>query len=166
MKNNPGRVKLWISITIIALLAIIMGYLRDSIFKSINTLLKAWDYDQDYYMPSFLSFLENYEYNTIVNFKWALTLVFSLIFMSIALMVVKLLFSKKKYLWITVFLYGGITVLSGFLIVLGLIFDGTSEKMYEFARYLMGMAQSPIILMILIPAFKISEKENKKTTSL
>lgn len=65
---------------------------------------------------------------------------------------------------ITILTYVGIIILSAVFTTIGYLFEGTSEKMYEFARYLMGMAQSPIVLMILIPTFKLSEKENFKTS--
>ena len=59
----------------------------------------------------------------------------------------------------TIGLYAFVTVIAGMFMITGYVIEGISEKMYEFARYLMGMAQSPIILMILIPAFKLSEQE-------
>ncbi|MGZ4056425.1 MAG: hypothetical protein ACXVPU_15025 [Bacteroidia bacterium] len=135
------------------------GYYRDFVFKTINGLLKAWDFDVDYVMPSSLRFLENYEYDTLVNIKWLLTFLFSFIYLIIALITIKIIFNNKKYLKITIGTYIGITALSGIFILTGHFFHHSAEKMYEFARYFMGMAQSPIILMILIPAFKISEKE-------
>jgi fumarate reductase subunit D len=60
---------------------------------------------------------------------------------------------------ITVWVYTGIVLLSGLLMLIGII-SGSTENMYEFARYFMGMAQSPLILMILFPLFKLAEKEN------
>lgn len=155
-----------IALLILAILVIFSGFLRDSIFKSMNALLRAWDLDQDYYLPRFLSFLENYEYSTIVNLKWALTLLFSALYLVFSLIAVKLIFESRKYFKITLFTYLGIIILSGIFITAGYVFKGTSEKMYEFARYLMGMAQSPILLMILIPTFKISEKEKNKTSNI
>lgn len=151
-----------ISLIILALAIIFSGYLRDSIFKSMNALLRAWDLDQDYYLPRFLSFLENYEYNTIVNLKWLLTVLFSIVYLIFSILAIKLLFNDRKYFKITFFTYIGIMIVSGLFITTGFMFESTAEKMYEFARYLMGMAQSPIVLMILIPAFKLSEKENIK----
>lgn len=155
-----------IALLILTIAVILSGYLRDSIFKSMNALLRAWDLDQDYYLPRFLSFLENYEYNTIVNLKWVLTLLFSFLYLLFSVIAVKLIFDNRKYLKITFFTYIGIIIFSGLFILLGYIFNGTSEKMYEFARYLMGMAQSPVLLMILIPAFILSEKEKNKTSNI
>lgn len=164
MKSKANSIKLWFYAAIIILLAILTGYLRDSIFKTINALLRSWDLDQDYFLPPFLSFLENYEYETLENLKWLLTLLFSLIYLLISIGAIKLFFNNSKYIKIAIFTYIGIIFISGIFILIGLVFSSTTLKMYEFSRYLMGMAQSPIVLMILIPTFKLSEKEKFKTS--
>ncbi|CAN5519616.1 hypothetical protein BH10BAC1_BH10BAC1_12520 [soil metagenome] len=159
-KSSPSRA---LALVFMAILIIGSGYLRDSIFKSMNALLRAWDLNQDYYLPRFLSFMENYEYETIVNLKWVLTVLFSILYLLFALIAIKLVFNNRNYLKITFYTYIGIIILSGIFISIGFIAKGSAEKMYEFARYLMGFAQSPIVLMVLIPAFKLSEKESNKT---
>lgn len=164
MKSKLGFIKTGLLITIICILVILTGYLRDSVFKTINALLRSWDLEQDYYLPPFLSFLENYEYDTLLNLKWQLTLLFSILYLILSLFAIKLVFKNRKYMTITILTYVGIIILSAVFTTIGYLFEGTSEKMYEFARYLMGMAQSPIVLMILIPTFKLSEKENFKTS--
>lgn len=164
MKNKANSIKLWSYAAIIIFLVIFIGFLRDSIFKTINAILLAWDLDQDYFLPPFLSFLENYEYETLENLKWLLTLLFSLLYLIITLLTIKLLFNNSRYIKIAVFTYIGIIFTSGIFILTGFVFSPTALKMYEFARYLMGMAQSPVILMILIPTFKLSEKEKFKTS--
>ena len=147
---------------LIACILLFFGYYRDFVFKNINALLKAWDADMDFKMPPSLFFLENYDYDTLVNIKWLLTILFSFIYLSIAIITIQLLFNNKKHIRVTVLSYLAITIVSGVFILTGYFFQNTSEKMYEFARYLMGMAQSPIVLMLLIPAFKLSEKENSE----
>jgi hypothetical protein len=153
-------IKKIISLFTIGCSLLFIGYYRDFIFKSINALLKAWDAEMDYSLSPSLHFLENYEYDTLVNIKWGLTLFFTLIYLLISLLSIKILFDKKKYLIITLGMYGCILLLSIILIGIGYCFTSLSEKMYEFVRYLMGIAQSPIVLMLLIPIFKLSEKEN------
>jgi hypothetical protein len=148
-----------VSLLALAFSLVLTGFFRDTVFKSINALLKAWDYDMDYYLPSFLEFTENYEYGTLQNLKWFLTILFSLIYLAIALLTIRLLFSNRSYLRITIGVYIGITIVSGLFMIIGYLFPATAGKMYEFARYFMGMAQSPVILMVLIPAFKLSEKK-------
>lgn len=151
---------------LIAFIAIALGYLRDSVFKTINALLRAWDLDQDYFTPPFLNFMENLQYDTLVNLKWVLTLLFSILYLLISLTTIKFLFSNRTFFKITIWSYLAILIVSCVLITFGYVFKGTTEKTYEFARYLMGLAQSPLILMILIPAFKLSEKEIDKTSEL
>lgn len=154
--------KKYILLALIISLLLFFGYYRDFVFKNINGLLKAWDYNLTYNLPPSLQFFENYDYDTLLNIKWLLTLLFSLIYLLIALKTIRLLFENKKYTRITLAAYIAVITVSALFIATGLIFKSTSETMYEFARYLMGMAQSPVILMVLIPAFKLSEKEKLK----
>ncbi len=163
MKTKPNKIKFGFYVSCIIALLILSGYLRDTVFKTINALLRAWDLDQDYFLPPFLSFLENYQYETLENLKWLLTLIFSLLYLILTIFSIKLFLKSSKYIKIAIFTYLGIIVISGVFILIGLCFNSIAQKMYEFARYLMGMAQSPIILMILIPAFKLLEKEKNKT---
>jgi hypothetical protein len=162
VKTSKKGIKTAIFVIILLFLVVGTGFLRDYLFKSVNALLKAWDYDQDYYLPAPLSFLENYEYNTLVNLKWLMTLIFSIIYLFISIFSLKLIFHDHRYRRLCIYTYAAIILLSGLFIGWGMI-AGKPEKMYEFARYLMGMAQSPIVLMILIPALKLSEKEKTES---
>ena len=143
----------------------VLGFIRDSVFKSINALLRAWDLDQDYFLPKYFSFLENYEYADLVNIKWLLTLFFSILYLFLSIFTLKLLFNDKRHIKVAIYTYTGIIGLSSIFILIGLIWPSQSEKMYEFARFLMGMAQSTIILMLLIPALKLSSEKEKPKTS-
>jgi len=165
VKTSLQSPKKIVKLSLIVCFLLFLGFYRDFVFKSINALLKAWDFNMDYAMPSSLRFLENYQYDTLLNLKWLLTFVFSLLYLIIALITVHLLFKNKNYLRITIGTYLGIAIFSGIFMLIGHYFQTTTNKMYEFARYFMGMAQSPIILMVLIPAFKLSEKEITKSMS-
>jgi hypothetical protein len=135
-----------------------VGFYREFVFYNINALLQAMDADVDYEMPLSLNFLTNFEYHTLVNLKWLLTILFAALYLVISLITIKLLFHNNKYKLITIGVFGGVTALSGIFILIGFIIKSRDDKMYEIARFLMGILQSPIILMLLIPAFKISEK--------
>ena len=156
------RSKTYVYATMIVLLLLLTGFIRDFTFKSINALLKARDNEIPYHLHASLSFMEKYEYATLVDIKWVLTLLFTGIYLLIALLAIKLFFQNRMYMWVLTVAYIGITLLSGILMAAGYFF-GITGKMYEFARYLMGIAQSPVILMILIPLLKLREKE--KTTA-
>lgn len=158
-------IKKTVFILLIFLLILLSGYLRDFIFKKINALLQAWDYDFDYQLPAGLQFLNNYEYDTVVNVKWLLTFLFWGLYLFISIITIRLLFRNRQlFLKITVGIYSVILLISGIFMSVGFVFSPLAENMYEFSRYLMGMAQSPLILMILIPVFSLYEKgqKNKK----
>lgn len=138
---------------------VFLGYYRDFLFRTMNSILQAKDYEAVYTVPTSLIFLSQFDYTTLLALKWVFTLVFSLIYLVVALITLKIIFNKKKYNYIAIGLYAFITIVSALFIFAGYAFSGISDTMYEFARYLMGMAQSPVILMILIPAFKLSEQE-------
>jgi hypothetical protein len=154
------RIKTLLFYLLIIALLLATGFYRDFVFKSINALLQAWDSNMDYYMPPSLCFFENYEYDTIVNIKWLLTFIFSLAYFLISFIAIRFIFRNRKFTLITCWAYLGILLLSGIFMLTGMIFKTSTEKMYEFARYFMGMAQSPLVLMILVPVFKLAEKEN------
>ncbi len=153
------QTKRYISLFLIIISLLFVGFYRDFVFKNINALLQAWDADMDYQMPTSLQFLTKYEYHTLENIKWGLTLLFAIIYLAIALITIKFLFNNKKFSRLTIYTYIAITVVSALIMAIGHLFPSITDKMYSLARYLMGMAQSPIIVMILIPAFKLSEKE-------
>jgi hypothetical protein len=148
-----------ISIVLIALFLLLSGYLRDFIFKKINALLQAWDHNMDYDMPSPMAFLANWQYDSVLSLKWLLTFVFWGIYLFISLITVKLFFRRNLYIKITLGVFVGVLLISGIFMGLGFLIKPISEKMYEFTRYLMGIAQSPIIIMILLPVFKLYNNE-------
>lgn len=158
-------IKKSILIIFIIIFLVFWGYFRDFLFKKINSLLQAWDHDFDYEMPGLMKFITNFEYDTIVIFKWILTFVFWGIYLLMSVIVIKLFFTNKQFIKITIAAFITILMISGTFMMIGSLFTSASEKMYEFSRYLMGMAQSPIVLMILIPVFKLYEKGNKETVN-
>jgi hypothetical protein len=147
-------------------LILFTGFFRETTFKSINALLQAWDADMDYDMPYYLDFIKNLEYDTIVNLKWLFTMIFSFLYLLISLYAINVIFNSPLFQKITIWAFLFITLFSALFIITGVIFPGTSAKMYEFARYFMGIAQSPVILMILIPLFKLAEKEKDPTRTV
>ncbi|MBL0329952.1 MAG: hypothetical protein IPP64_11175 [Bacteroidetes bacterium] len=128
MIKQPSKKKMWMQVLFIAFVAIALGFLRDSIFKTINSLLRAWDLDQDYFLPPFLSFLENFQYDTLVNLKWILTLLFLILYLLLSLITIKILFGNRNFSKITIWSYVAILIVSGILITIGYVFKGTTEK--------------------------------------
>jgi hypothetical protein len=149
-----------ILLLLIVCVLLLLGYYRDFVFKTINAVLQAKEYDALFTSPPTLQFLDHYSAGGLMKLKWALTLLFTLVYLGITLFTIKIVFDKRKYNRLTIGVYIVIMLLSGILMLMGYAFDGLAERMYEPARYLMGLAQSPVILMILIPAFKLSGQEH------
>lgn len=162
MKNS---VKKYLLLLLILCIILFLGYYRDFVFVTINAILQAKDYEAQYTPPASLQFLDQFPYGTLMNLKWLLTLLFSIVYLLVALVTLRVLFNKKRYNRITIGVYAVVMLISGMFMLTGYLFQGSSAKMYEFSRYLMGMAQSPVILMILIPAFKLSGPESNDITN-
>lgn len=138
---------------------LLLGFYRDFVFKNINALIQSHELNIGFSMPSHLSVFDNFEYNTLIKIKWILTFAFSAFYLITSIITINILFKNKKYIRITIGVYIALILVSAIFMTLGYFLPTTSKNMYSFSRYLMGMAQSPLVLMILIPAFKISEKE-------
>lgn len=156
MKSNFRKFSI---LVLIVLLILIMGYYRDFIFKEINAIIQAKELDVTYTAAASLQFMQAHPVPFLLKLKWILTILFSLAYLGVALFTIHLLFHNPKFNRITIITYLVVGFISGIFMGLGFVFTGLSDKMYEFSRYLMGMVQSPIILMILIPAFKLSLQE-------
>jgi hypothetical protein len=156
MKRSPKKYILLLPV-ICALL--LLGYYRDFVFKTTNSLLQAKDYNATYTPPGTLRFLDSFTYGGLIKLKWAFTVLFTLVYLGFTLFTIKIIFNRKSYNRITIGVYAVVMLLSGLLMLAGYAFEGLYGSMYEPARYLMDVAQSPVILMILIPAFKLSGQE-------
>ena len=150
---------------LVIVMILFLGYYRDFVFKTVNSLIQSIDYEALYVTPPSLKFLDQYTKGTLTNIKWLLTFLFSLAYLMVALAAIRIIFNICKYSLIMIGVYAVVMLLSGLFMILGAAFEGLSDRMYEFARYLMGMVQSPIILMIMIPAFKLSGSEPNNITN-
>ncbi len=143
----------------IVTLIVFISFYRDYFFRTVNAMLLAWDYEMDYPMPAHLRFFESFDYDAVLNLKWLFTLLFAAVFYFISRFTIQYLFNNKNYNRIVLFAFIGLTVLSGLFMAIGWMVPSSLERMYEIARFLMGLAQSPVVLMILIPAFMLAEKD-------
>ena len=112
MESRINSTKKNLILITIAIAAIFLGYLRDSVFKTINALQRAWDLNEDYFLPPFLSFIENYEYETLSNLKWVLTILCSSLYLFLSIYAIKTIFNTKKHTKIILFTYLGVFLIS------------------------------------------------------
>lgn len=136
----------------------LLGLFREFTFLNLNFQLQYLYYDTPYYrVHAFFHFLNDFEYLTLYNSKWVLTILFTLCFMALSLLIIKSAFGQKRLLRITLISYGVVFLLAGGAYGLGLLL-GSRETGYIVARFLMGLLQSPIPAMVLLLAFKLQQK--------
>ena len=152
-------------LSILAIIIIALGFLRLFLFENINFHLQFLYYDMERsHMSESLNFLRTFTYNELYVIKWILTMLFSFAYLFLTCLVIHILFRVKKYVLMTIYMFAAIIFISFVFYTMGLLinwdlqFTDQSKTGYRLARIFMGVVQSPFPLMILIPAFMLSER--------
>jgi hypothetical protein len=127
------RQKLFIAALVIS--TIFVGFFRDHVFVSLNHTLEQQGHKGD-----LLSIT-----------KWILTFLFSFVYLFLTAAVLFFIFHSKKYIRMSCMLYAALVGVSLSAALLG-YFLSSFENTYHFIRTVMGIAQSPVPMMILIAA--------------
>jgi len=157
MLNFKKNWKTLLAIMVFLGLFVALGFLRDYLFVNINCQLAYlyYDYSQSC-LDKNLYELRIWAYEDLMDLKWHLTTLFSILYLLLSLATLYALFNNKQYLLWTIAGYLGVALLSGFLYMGGNII-GFPYEGYRIARICMGVLQSPLPLMVLIPAFKLTK---------
>ena len=126
-----------------------LGIFRDFVFTNINKQIAIRSLTSS--SGSGLSVPQ------MVQQKWVLTLAFSIAYLCISLGVIHLIYREKKYTFLTGVAYCAIFVTSLTIAFLGYFF-GKPGELYRLSRDIMGLVQSPFLLMLLIPSFLLIRK--------
>jgi len=148
-----------IKIFLFILLLMALGFFRENLFVNINDVLYGKLYNEPNPIIWYLSFLSNVSYNTVYIAKWFITPFFAFLFWFVQMKLLLVLFNEKKttkwlsVLYLSLFLLAGIFFMTGW--ALGDIYAG-----YTFSRLFMGLLQSPVACMILIPTAYLYKQTN------
>jgi hypothetical protein len=138
----------------------VLGFSRDYLFVNINYQASKTYYHRldDYHVAEGLKFLESWSYTKLYYTKWILTITYTLLYLATTFASIHLAFRNKKYNYYTLLTYIILFVLAGaaFASGKGIL---SADRAYTISRQIMGWLQSPIIAMILLPAFYLSEKK-------
>ena len=115
-----------------------------------------WYGNEESMMSDALSLLDSIDYWTLYYLKWAMTVVFSGIFLIESALFTKLILGKTLWKEL-IFMYTILLIVSGLVLAGYALFD-EHETGYLISRYFMGIAQSPIPLMILLPAIGLRNR--------
>jgi len=149
----------WLQLGLVVVVLGILGFTRQLLLVNINNQLSFLYYHKEIsYVVDSVSFIKEYDYATLMWAKWFLTIAYTLLYLISTLWVMRVLSFRKDYLKLTTLLFGGVVVLSA-LLYGGLSLFGESYIGYRLARFGMGLVQSPIPLMVLVPAMMLFERK-------
>lgn len=155
-----GKIKM----ALLVCLLLALGFLRENIFVNVNTVLSNKFFNStEHHTASPYMFLYAFPYKALYVAKWFITPFFAFIFFYVQHRFLWFLFHEKKtFRWLSV-LYLSLFLLSGIFFVtgwaLGNIYSG-----YTFSRMFMGLLQSPVPCMILIPITYLDKYYNVDKT--
>lgn len=161
MLSAPNKTYLHYALVGLCLLALFfIGYIRDYIFVNINyELIDIYYHRNEWTMPTSLSYFNNWEYARLYYFKYTLTALFVVLYLSTSIACIWVLFKSKKYVLYTLLAYGSVIVCAlalNFTSYLGI----DDRQAYLFSRELMGFVQSPFIFIVLVCVFFMADKQN------
>lgn len=151
-------------LVIFFILFAVMGYMRERFFEYMNILMAGKYRGTDEFtplhlkLPWLMSPLDNFDYATLYYSKYLFTFLWCLVFYLISLFAIKLM-ADKKLIKILTYSYLLLLFLAGISMTLGYIANKSLlNDEYTLSRWLLGIAQSPIICFILLAASKLYNK--------
>ena len=153
MKNS---LKYIFFISIFALL----GFSREFLFVNTNNqLYKLYYHDEDIKIPESLEFITHFQYSTLYYLKYLFTIIYFLAYLLTSYFAVKhICLNKKNTQWV-IYIYAILLVLSGISMAYNyLINNQLNGDEYTFSRWLMGIAQSPLVAFFMIASSKLYNK--------
>jgi hypothetical protein len=138
----------------------ILGFIREFLFVNVNSQLYSLYYHyNDYKFPGSLVFLQNLDYTSLYYLKYPLTILYFLIYFFTSFYAVKsICIDKKKSFWV-IYIYVILLVLSGVSMTYNYFINNQlAGDEYTFSRWLMGIAQSPLVAFFIIASSKLYNK--------
>ena len=138
------QLKTKIQLAVLVVLTIALGFLRDYEFVYLNQTIRAG----------------NDAGGGPLILKWILTLLFSAIYFLITYGFLRLIFSSEKHLLLSALSYGLLLFVALAAAAAG-YFLSSFGNFYPFIRNVAGLAQSPVVAMILIAGCHLKGKYRK-----
>ena len=142
----------------------ILGFSREFLFVNINNqLFKLYYHNEDIKIPPSLNFITTFDYSTLYYIKFPFTIIYFLAFFFTSYFTVKLICNDKKNAQWIIYIYAILLVLSGISMAYNyLINNQFNGDEYTFSRWLMGIAQSPLVAFFIIASSTLYNKFQKE----
>ncbi len=140
----------------------ILGFSREFLFVNINNqLYKLYYHNNDIIIPESLHFLSNFDYETMYYLKYPLTILCFILYFLVSFYSVKNICDNKKITRWIVYIYALLLILASITMAYNYIIkDQLSGDEYTFSRWLMGIAQSPLVAFFTIATSTLYSKFN------
>ncbi len=137
-----------------------LGYFREFFFVNLNNIMFQKYYNHtDLPIPSVMHVFESFSYKTLYFSKYIYTAVWVAIFFLANYMAIKTLCTQKILLKFLIYSYLILLSLAAIAMLYGYFINGRlQDDEYTLSRWLLGIAQSPIICLILIASEKLYPK--------
>lgn len=137
-----------------------LGFTREFVFVNLNSRLYSLFYKHyDYLLPNSLSYFNQFDYDTLYYIKYPLTVIYFLAYFFTSYFAIRQLSGHKKiaqsviYIYLILLALASISMLYNYFI--NEKFDGDE---YTFSRWLMGIAQSPLVAFFVLASSKLYNK--------
>lgn len=153
MKN---RIKRWY--LFFFLLFGLVGYFREYFFVHLNNVMfqKYYNTTSELATPKALNFFYSYSYNSLYYSKYFFTTLSFLLFFGLNFFTVKKLINQPIFNRAVLIAYLLMLVIAAVSMLIGYFINHRLQNdEYTLSRWLMGIAQSPIICLILIASQKL-----------
>lgn len=142
------------------LLFAFLGFSREFLFVNINNqLFKLYYGHSDLPLPPSLRFIESFDYASLYYLKYPLTAFYFLAYFFTSFYATKIICGDKKYSKWIIYIYALLLLLAGLTMTYNyMINNQLSGEEYTFSRWLMGIAQSPLVAFFTIAAGALYKK--------
>ena len=141
----------------------ILGFSREFLFVNINNQLYAVYYhNPNLFLPHSLHFLESLDYATMYYGKYFLTIFYFLAYFSVTYFAVKIICVDKQFTRWIIYIYSLLLILSSIIMAYNYFINNQLDgDEYTLSRWLMGIAQSPLVTFFMIAASNLYNKIQK-----
>lgn len=155
----------WLKYLIILVIFAFLGFSREFLFVNINNqLYKLYYNNPSIIIPDSLKFIESFEYRTLYYLKYPLTLIYFLAYFLTTYFSVRIMINHKKYTIWVIYIYALLLILAGITMAYNyFINQDLGGEEYTFSRWLMGIAQSPLVAFFIIAAGTLYQKFQPET---
>ncbi len=137
---------------------ILLGFFREYLFININWIYLTLVNGRMNQALDEFHFLLSWSPSELLNLKWGLTALFTVLFFALTWWIIKLVFKEKSYTKSVGYLYLALIGIAGILVVLAKL-TNQYNTLYGAIHNLMSLAQSFMPLMMLFVLFTFFKRE-------